>query len=176
MPPRQKTARPTATKLVPAQEKLSKAVDTAAGLRKTLRDTVCVSPKYPGAPSDYRYLPHRCVRKGDSAAAASPKKPKASISEADTRKEIKILQKAIEGYGKGFNDFQIDGNNITVMIVMFRLMMRTSLRKEYPDPIKRYDECFDRVSKKAYDVDKSEVYVPRYTVLNLVMTALQSAL
>ncbi len=176
MPPRQKTARPTTAKLalVPAQEKLSKAVDTAAGLRKTLRDTVCVEPKYPGAPSDYRYLPHRCVRKGD--AAAVPKKPKALISEADTRKEIKILREVIDAHGEGYNDFQIDGNNITDMITMFKAMMKTSIRKKFPDPIKRYEFCHDRMTKVAYAHDQSKIYIPRYTVLNLVMSALESTL
>ncbi len=157
--------------LLSRQEKLSAATDAAQKLRGSLRDAVCVEPKYPGTPADYRYLPHRCVRKGTGKGEAEPRKPKASIAAADTQREIKALQKAIDAYGKDHQDLVIENTNVWLMTITFEAMISTTMRKKVPDPIQRYDYLMDKYRK---EVKAEEFSLPRFTILRLTLASLKT--
>jgi hypothetical protein len=159
--------------LLPRQAKLTAATDAAQKLRGSLRDAVCVEPKYPGTPADYRYLPHRCVRKGEPGSAKG--KPtgisKAAISAADTQREIKALQKAVDAYGKDHQDLVIENTNVWLMTVTFEAMISTKLRKQFPNPVDRYDYLMDKYRKQE---KAEEFFLPRFTIFRLTLASLKS--
>ncbi len=173
MPP---TKSVTVSRQTPRQKDLASSKTQQKRLREELRQEVCVAPAYPGKPEQYRYVAQHCVKIGvpgsSAGTAATTARPKASISPADTKKEIRLLQKAIEGYGKDYDDFQIDGTNITAMLVVFDMMLLTNTRKRFPDPVKRYDYCVERIQK--ISPEHEQVSVPRFTVFRMVMIALKS--
>ncbi len=155
--------------------------------RTKARDELCVDPVYPGKPSDYTFVGAHCVKKGTPGArrAAATTKSSTAISAAQTRelcsleqrpeafatqREIKVLQKAIDAYGKEHSDWNIVGTNIDRMTGAFQYMISRKKRREQPDPLKRYDDYLELMARAAKTRD---FVVPRFTVLKLTLSALQ---
>ena len=66
---------PKTSSVLDAQARLAQAV-------KERKEAVCVAPTFPGKPSDYRYVPERCVPKA-KRARDGPKKYKVVRIHAD---------------------------------------------------------------------------------------------
>lgn len=164
---------PSVSRQTPRQKDLASSKTQQKRLREELRQEVCVAPAYPGKPEQYRYVAQHCVKIGapgsTAGTAAATARPKASISPADTKKEIRLLQKAIEGYGKDHMDLSIEATNTLLMTDVFAKMLELKTRKKYPDPVKRYDVIIDKITELA---EGESFAVPRFTVFNLVAHAL----
>lgn len=152
------------------QARLARAKRSNKDLREALKQRVCVAPEYPGKPEDYSYVPHFCVARSGKGSGI-PRKPKASVSAADTQREIRVLEKAIEGYGKGYQEPTIVKTNIRGMTKVVVKMLDVRFRLQYPDPVKRYDFLID---ESVRTLGNRDFVVPRYTVFKIVYGILKS--
>lgn len=163
---------PASPSLTRAQREVAAAKERHVRSRMKARDELCVDPVYPGKPSDYTFVGAHCVKKG----TANPRKAAASTKEgtgipaAQTQREIKVLQKAIDAYGKDHGDWNIVGTNIERMTEAFQYMISRKKRREQPDPLKRYDDYLELV---AHAGKKRDFVVPRFTVLKLTLAAMR---
>ncbi len=160
------TTKAKASPQTPRQRELEATQARAQRVREELRREVCVAPKYPGKPEEYKYVPQHCVKKGQGSAV----RVTGGIPLADTRREIRLLQKAIDAYGKHHRDADIEGTNIDLMMGVFARMLDSKDRKNHPDPIERYSALVDKITKELHH---DSIVVPRYTVLTLTMNALR---
>jgi hypothetical protein len=160
-------------------------------IREALRDKVCVSPRFPGVPSQYRYeIRESCVdlmkdkltktpssssdisrtssiARASSIAPASSKADDAKV--AQDASEIKQLRHVLA------NQY-IDGEpaeerktklHAETLIVVFSMMVSPHFRQKYPDPEVRYNKIVSFELK---------VRPPpmRFRVLALVLTHLEA--
>ncbi len=153
------------------QARLAKAKRSNKDLREALKQRVCVAPEYPGKPEDYSYVPHFCVARRNGKGSGVPRKPKATVSAADTQREIRVLEKAIEGYGKGYQEPDIELTNIQLMTKLHDKMLETKERIAFPDPVLRYDDLISRFVRGS---GTRNFVAPRYTVFTLVLGALKA--
>jgi hypothetical protein len=135
------------------------------------RDEVCVEPKYPGSPSDYRYVSVEYCTPIDGKKAALKKEP---IDKRDLRTELKRVEGELQDkYGKRYKDEDSDDLDLHKVMVsctkLVNYMLNARARARFPDPLARLAEMQGRFEK----INASEYFnAARYTALKIVRTHL----
>lgn len=159
-------------KKLPLHQKVRSARRTDKVTREELRDIVCVPENgYPGGASKYTYVPGYCVMRDKDSVAASGRVAagdRPTIAAEATRKEIKILEKVLDAFGKDYKDRPI--GDMRVLLRVFDNMTSPKLRRKHPDPIERY-KVEAHKAEQAFGVD---YHLPKYTILKLVLTSIQN--
>lgn len=138
------------------------------GMRERLRDTVCVGPRYPGGPSNYRYTLRETCTPIKRALAAKPK-PKTTLTAAATLKEIAQIRRVLEvQYGAGEPKGERKRVPPYVLQEQFSSMIAPFYRLKYPDPEVRYTKILAAYEKQPPPT--------RYRVMYLTLTHLEALL
>lgn len=152
--------------------------------RELLRDDVCVGSRYPGKPSDYRYVMREsCEPKNRLPGGTRTKKPasvgaKTSVSKsahargvstAQTLQEIEQIKHVLEVQYPGYRDKYVTNDHGAVLESMKR-MLSVKGRIREPDPEKRYADIIKMFRSKGLSGN------PRYRVLTIYLVCLKSSL
>jgi ribonuclease HII len=152
----------------PQQEKLRQSKKVASEVREKLRDSVCTPDNgYAGGPKGYTYVPGHCVKKRVPGTTAKSEGTKTAITPAQTKKEIKILKKAVDAYGEKSIE-KMEDDEINLMVVAFEAMIKTANRRLHPDPVERLDWLLQKYER----IMKFDVVLPRHTLFKLTLTHL----
>lgn len=134
MPPRKTRAHSPLDQLQDTDD-VGKSRAKTTRLRNDIRDRVCTGDEHPGKPEDYRLVlaRHRCV---PVDAARQPKRTAVTVRQ--TKNEIAALTRLLSTqYPRKFDD-GLGANEMVVMLTIFKLMVNTGVRLDYPDPEKRF--------------------------------------
>lgn len=165
-----------ATKKSPLNKALSDKRDAKQILEeshKKNRDRLCVPPKYPGKPEDYKYIASEYCKLKKRHAAAT-KEIARKIPAAQTQREIKIIQNILKLVGNtGYKMSGFHGDEINVILDVFDMMIDIKGRKMYPDPATRYSHAVQRLfQEEGYKTEKVNATQTYYPVLTLVLSHL----
>lgn len=144
---------------------------------------LCKAPLFPGSPSEYKYVPEKCVRLTKARGKTrKPRQLRRSQSLADLA-EIKALAKITNTYIVSPLPAVIKPETAEgalrmlplinmVVLRLFRLMISRAQRREHPNPNKRIVELYksDEFIKTQGPLARHSI---RYRVFLLVQTHLE---
>lgn len=155
----------TKTKVV---EDVSVAKNALLKTRQAARDRVCVGPRHPGNPTDYRYvLRESCELLDRNNSPVKPRTPKSRVSIAQTKKEIKMLEHVLRTQYSN-----TDTGNAMVSyqttLSAFEIMADSKSRLDCPDPEERYLKIMVSLKRRKLTGKQS-----RYRVMAMLLAHLK---
>lgn len=140
-----------------------------------LRDQVCVSPRYPGHPEQYRYVfREHCEslkpRTRDKKKASVSSRPLTPLSAAATHAEISALRRVLKlNFPEGKPPpAEVRMTHRSVIETVGRMLL-PHYRTAYPDPEERF-----AVLQALFKAGGFKFIIPRFRVLSLVLTSLEA--
>lgn len=142
--------------------------------REIVRDSVCVGSRYPGQPSDYRYVmreacEHKTKPLGLKKPADKVVSAKNGVSSAQTLLEIEQIKRVIKVQYPGYRDQYVKNDHPAVLESMKR-MLSVKGRLQEPDPEKRYADIIKMFRSRNLSGN------PRYRVLTIYLVCLEASL
>lgn len=157
------------------------AKSSLRGIREHTRDGLCVGPKYPGKPVEYRYVvSESCAHIERTRQArlerkknAGKLKQKLGDDEATNKQELKHVNRILRSQ---YNNVEPSGEyslhvNDPVMYTFGR-MISPLLRSQYPDPEQRWEAIMSFYKRKV----KGSRQLPRYRIFTMVKVHLETML
>ena len=176
----------------PAATLASAAGARAAAKRElaALRDAVCVGPRHPGRPEDYRLtLRASCTPAdaSDAAGARMQRKRRQATSRSgvpgavQTRAEVARLEREMRDVypdRDAVYDTQFrDGKMQPLAFLLFRLLIDPGRRLRIPDPVQRYNAIVaEEFSRARYKAGFPVGDLPRHMILNVTLEHLRAIL
>lgn len=143
-----------------ARHALSEARDAA-------RERFCVGKKYPGKPTDYRYVVHEtCLVPGKKRA---PPKAGATVSIAQTRKEILTVQRILKKTYNNTDPPEDVGIDYKLLLDGFGRMADTGRRLRIPDPEDRFEFLLKNWKERGFTIRPS-----RYRIFAMLLVHLET--
>lgn len=131
------------------QQRIRAAKKEAQDQIKKQRAVICTAENGydAGKPEEYTYVPHYCALKKKKGQQRKVKVNKnGTISAADTRREIQILEKELDKVDIS-KEYEIDPSHFKATIQFFSSMIAPSMRVQHPNPLDRYDVIYQNASK-----------------------------
>lgn len=151
-------------------DRVKKTRAETATLMSQRRNQVCVAPKYPGKPDQYRYvLAEYCVKKDGSKVLKKARKQPDLVGIAA---EIKTLKSYLRKHQEPQQ--AVSGRALLAVSAMFPLLTNDNNRQKLKDPIERYNVMLKLCREKLHLSDDD--VVPRIIVLSLLRSHLENLL
>lgn len=159
---------PNTNSTVKAVVDVSVAKNTLLKTRQAARDRLCLGPRYPGKPTDYRYvLRESCELSEKSNAPVKQRVPKSKVSIGQTKKEIKLLEHVLRTQ---YSNTDTGNAMVSYQITLsaFEIMADTRSRLDFPDPEERYLKIMASLKRRKLTGKQS-----RYRVMAMLLAHLK---